>query len=159
MKSRLPKTLRISELTQLLGISRQAIAEHVKTGVVVRLADNSYTLELVANYCAHLRQLAADAGVELSPQRARYMAAKAEREEMRLAQDQGQLVHVDHVVEEVAASFVTVKQLLRGLPSKLAPLLHACPDAKAVETLLRVQIDQSLVALSATPDEDEEGAA
>jgi phage terminase Nu1 subunit (DNA packaging protein) len=158
MKSRLPKTLAISELVQLLGISRQAIATHVASGVIVKTGPNSYDIKSVPAYCAHLRQLAADAGEELTPERVRFTRAKASREELRLAEMQGELVHVGSVVEEVSLVFVNIKQHLRGLPSKLAVPLHACPDARAVQVLLQAQIDQALEELSSTPDTEEEAA-
>jgi terminase small subunit / prophage DNA-packing protein len=157
MKSKLPTTLTLSQLTRLLGMSRQAVDAHVRAGAIVKAGQDAYALDSVPRYIAALRKVAAEGGGS-SPERTRLLAARAEREELKLAQLQGQLVHVDHVVEEVSALLVSVKQVLRGLPRKAAPLVHACPDAKAVEVLLLAQVDQALEQLHSTPDDEEDAA-
>jgi phage terminase Nu1 subunit (DNA packaging protein) len=66
----------------------------------------------------------------------------------------GQVVHIDDVVKEVAAVFSTVKNVLRGLPSKLAPRVLACADAQEAEEIMRADIDQALTELSSESDDD-----
>ena len=66
----------------------------------------------------------------------------------------GVLVEIEAVVEEVAAVFATVRNLLLGLPAKIAPRIIHCRDAEAARALLLDEIQGVLRELSSEPDDE-----
>ena len=70
----------------------------------------------------------------------------------------GTLVDVDAVVEEVASVFATVRNLLLGLPAKLAPRIVHCKTAAEAKALLQGEIENILRELSSEPDAEDDDA-
>jgi hypothetical protein len=90
--------------------------------------------------------LAADPGYQES--RAREAAADARLKELRLAEEEGQLVRIDQVRAELASKLAPVREALLQIPARLGPLLAAQTDAARIQTMLEVEIHQVLAPLS-----------
>ena len=80
--------------------------------------------------------------------RNRREAAEAERAELSLAEDKGELIRVDAVKGVLANVFSATRDALLQLPARLAPLLAAESDPATVQTLLHADIHQALQLLA-----------
>lgn len=80
--------------------------------------------------------------------RNRREAAEAERAELSLAEDKGELIRVDAVKGVLGSMFSATRDALLQLPARMAPLLAAESDPAAVQTLLHAEIHQALQVLA-----------
>ena len=84
--------------------------------------------------------------------RNRREAAEAERAELSLAEDKGQLIRVDAVKAAVAGVFSATRDALLQLPARLGPLLAAESSASVAQTMLHTEIHQALQQLAAAAE-------
>lgn len=80
--------------------------------------------------------------------RNRREAAEAERAELSLAEDKGQLIRVDAVKAAVANVFSATRDALLQIPARLGPQLAAESDASVAQTMLHAEIHQALQQLA-----------
>lgn len=80
--------------------------------------------------------------------RNRREAAEAERAELSLAEDKGQLIRVDAVKAAVASVFSATRDALLQIPARLGPQLAAESDPAAAQTMLHAEIHQALQQLA-----------
>ena len=80
--------------------------------------------------------------------RNRREAAEAERAELSLAEDKGQLIRVDAVKAAVASVFSAARDALLQIPARLGPQLAAESDASKAQTMLHSEIHQALQLLA-----------
>lgn len=80
--------------------------------------------------------------------RNRREAAEAERAELSLAEEKGQLIRVDAVKAAVAGVFSAARDALLQIPARLGPQLAAESDASKAQTLLHSEIHQALQLLA-----------
>ena len=80
--------------------------------------------------------------------RNRREAAEAERAELSLAEDKGQLIRVDAVKAAVANVFSATRDALLQIPARLGPQLAAESDASKAQTMLYSEIHQALQLLA-----------
>ena len=80
--------------------------------------------------------------------RNRREAAEAERAELSLAEDKGQLIRVDAVKAAVASVFSATRDALLQIPARLGPQLAAESDASKAQTMLHSEIHQALQLLA-----------
>jgi hypothetical protein len=80
--------------------------------------------------------------------RNRREAAEAERAELSLAEDKGQLIRVDAVKAAVANVFSATRDALLQIPARLGPQLAAESDPAAAQTMLHAEIHQALQLLA-----------
>ena len=80
--------------------------------------------------------------------RNRREAAEAERAELSLAEDKGQLIRVDAVKAAVANVFSATRDALLQIPARLGPQLAAESDPSAAQTMLHAEIHQALQLLA-----------
>lgn len=141
-----------AELARLLGVSEPAASDYVRRGVV-RPGDT--LLEQARCAFAHLRAVASGrvepAGI--AEQRERWLAAKAARAELDLAERQRRVVPaVD--VERVARTLVRgARDAIRSWPSRVAPIIAGEPTPAAIERLLAAECDALVAQLGRLPSE------
>ena len=80
--------------------------------------------------------------------RNRREAAEAERAELSLAEDKGQLIRVDAVKAAVANVFSATRDALLQIPARLGPQLAAESDPSKAQTMLHAEIHQALQLLA-----------
>lgn len=142
-KSRLPKTVTLGELMELLNITRQAIDRNVAAGIIIKVGRDAYDIKSVPRYCAHTR-----AGGDLSPERRRFAAARARKAELETAVLEGRYVPADQVATTWRSILLTVRSHMLAIPSKIAARVGMCKGAVEVQALLRREIEEALLELS-----------
>jgi hypothetical protein len=80
--------------------------------------------------------------------RNRREAAEAERAELSLAEDKGQLIRVDAVKAALANVFSATRDAMLQIPARLGPQLAAESDPAAAQSLLHAEIHQALQLLA-----------
>lgn len=147
----------ISEVGEWLGLSSRTVYSLAEQGIVIRVARGRYDLKAsIANYCAHLREVAAgrapaDGGeLDLVKERARLAKAQADGHELRNAQARGDLLPRSQVVAAWQSIISRARSRLLALPSKAAPLaISASSVAEAQERLTEI-VHECLAELAAT---------
>lgn len=84
--------------------------------------------------------------------RNRREAAEAERAELSLAEDKGQLIRVDAVKAALANVFSATRDVLLQIPARLGPQLAAESDPAKAQTMLHAEIHQALQLLAGATD-------
>ena len=84
--------------------------------------------------------------------RSRREAAEADRAELSLAEDKGQLIRVEAVKSALGTVFSTTRDALLQIPARLSALLAAESDPATVQNMLHTEIHQALVHLSGASD-------
>jgi hypothetical protein len=84
--------------------------------------------------------------------RNRREAAEAERAELSLAENKGQLIRVDAVRSAVGVVFSSTRDALLQIPARMAPLLAAEAEPAKVQAMLHAEIHQALHDLSGLKD-------
>lgn len=136
-----------SELADILGLTPTRITQLAKEGMP-RLPQGGFDLRAAAGwYCSKLRNQAESARSELAAGRARLATARATREELALAVEQGELVRAD----EVRDSAFTVSRLCRDnlltIPDRLSSILVGLSEHEA-HALMMAEIRRSLTAFA-----------
>lgn len=148
------------EFGDLVGISRQAVSEHLANGVMV-VGDSAAAWLL--DYCDHIREHAAGRGADgaLASNRAEESRLRGELLEIRLAERRGEVVPVTVVGSFIAHIGSQIRDHLQALPVQLK---MRCPnlsgeDLKIVETnvseALNMAANMSLASLDAMDKEVE----
>ncbi|WP_143809698.1 hypothetical protein [Paracoccus yeei] len=122
-----PGTIHESELAALLGISRQAVGEKVRSGILTRTARATFAYpEAVTAYCAHLREHAGRAGRpstgsdELKAERTRLAKEQADATALKNAQLRSELVPVTDTLREWQAVLRDIRAAMLAVPSRYA---------------------------------------
>lgn len=80
--------------------------------------------------------------------RSRQAQADARMAELKLAEQEGQLVRIDQVRAELAAKLTPVREGLLQIPARIASMLAAQSDPGRIQTLLETEIHQVLAPLA-----------
>ncbi|RDW14107.1 terminase small subunit [Paracoccus thiocyanatus] len=148
-----PQTIHESDLAALLGITRQAVGEKVRSGILKRTGRAVYAYpEAVRDYCAHLREHAGRAGrpsatgdsLELKAEKLRLTRAQADKEETRVARERGELVPADAVTREWAGILRDLRSALLAVPSRCgAGLPHlTSTDIATLDREIRLALER-----------------
>lgn len=145
----LPVTVHESELAALLGVTRQAIGEHVRSGVITRAGRARFDLvKSVSAYCAHLRKHAAragrpsDGGDNLKAERLRLTRAQAEAQEQKNRLAAGDLVPVAEVRREWVTAATDLRNALLAVPGRLqARLGLTAEQSEAADAEIRLALE------------------
>lgn len=86
----------------------------------------------------------ADESPDYQRWRARKERAVALREEMKLAEEAGELVRREDAAAVVASAFTTLRTTLESLPDSIAPVLAGETDETRVRALLTDEIEHAL---------------
>ena len=84
--------------------------------------------------------------------RARREHAEADLAELKLAEQNGQLIRVEAIRSALAGVISSTRDSLLQLPARLAPVLAAETDAAKVHDLIQAEIHQALAQITAAPD-------
>lgn len=160
-----------SGLARQLGVSRQAVHELVKRGVLSKDKDGLIDFELAKHAlmnrvrpsgktAASLQEPATPPPTQnpetsTEPEITSYHVAKTLREaaeaqiaRLKLAEMQGDVIQVSAIRATWAARIASARDALLQIPSRLAPVLAAETDLAAVTLLLEDEIRQALAELS-----------
>lgn len=146
--------VKVADLAAAFGVTTHQVHLLAKEGTLIRAGRGEYpVLENVRKYCERLRKAsypkmgpAGDADYEKS--RARLTAAKADSEEIKLAQLQGKVVEVE-AVERVWNGMVSIaKTRILGVPSKIAPRLKGKKDPAEIQSIIENALHETLQSLS-----------
>lgn len=121
-------TIHESELAALLGITRQAVAEKVRSGIIKRVSRATFAYpDAVRDYCAHLREHAGRAGRpsaaggdEYKVERTRLAREQADATALKNAQLRGELVPVADTLREWQAILRDIRAAMLAVPSQFA---------------------------------------
>jgi phage terminase Nu1 subunit (DNA packaging protein) len=173
--------LRLTEsgLARDLGVSRQAIHDLVKRGILIKDKTGKIDAEMakiaLANRLHPSSKTSAalhadDAEKTAQPadktqkdddelQTTSYHVAKTLREaaeaqmaRLKLAEMQGNLIRVDAVKAAMAFAMSTTRDALLQIPARIGPLLAAESDTAKVQNLLHAEIHQALLDLAGASD-------
>ena len=148
-----------AEFADHIGVSRQAVSEMVRKGVVPSTGRGKLDLDAARiAYCAHLREQAAgrlgsDANgdaLDLTAERARKEKEQADQLAMKNAQMRGELLVREDVDAAVTSAFARVKARMTNVPSKVAPMMMGLETPAEAEALVRKAVYEALRELSET---------
>lgn len=152
-----------AEFGALVGISQQAVSEHLASGVLI---PGDTAGAWLIDYTEHLREQAAGRGAdgELAYQRSELARVSRERAEIKLSLERKEFTSVDLIEQVIAYIASQIRDHLQALPVQLK---MRCPnltgdDLKIVETVvsetLNLAASMSLSSISAMDDEDPQDA-
>ena len=165
---------RLSEsgLARELDVSRQAIHDLVKRGILIKDKTGQIDVEMAKIALANRVRPSSKTSAALMAKEAEkperpesgeetlettsYHVAKTLREaaeaqmaRLRLAEMQGDLIRVDAVKAALAAAFTSTRDNLLQIPSRLSAILAAETDAAKVHELLQAELCRALEGMSA----------
>lgn len=164
-----------SGLARQLGVSRQAVHELVKRGVLSKDKDGLIDFELAKHAlmnrvrpsgktAASLQEPATPAATQTpepstEPEITSYHVAKTLREaaeaqiaRIKLSEMQGDVIRVDAIRSALAGMIASTRDSLLQIPARVAPVLAVETDAARVHDLIQSEIHQALAQLVASPD-------
>lgn len=125
-----------------LGLTKRRVEQLEKSRGNLRLARGIYDLQgFVRSYCDYLR---ADDRSASSKERTRLLTAQAEKVELEVDEKKGELVSAEHVAREQFNLSRILRNNLQSMPDRIAALVAAESDAKAVHKLIAAEVDRSL---------------
>lgn len=172
-----PRRVRKAQLARELGVSRQAISNLVKRGVLSEDKDGLVDVELARHAIASrvspdsktsqaLSVVPAPTGQPVAPQAlaagqpveelaiTNYHVAKtlnesaqAKMNHLKLREMQGELIRVDAVRTAVAGAMSMARESLMQIPTRLAAILAGESDASAIHRMLEAEIITALQEL------------
>lgn len=146
----LPATVHESTLAALLGMSRQAVADLVRRGILSRAGRARFDLVKSVNaYCGHLRAHAARAGRPseggdaLKAERLRLTRAQAEAQELKNKLAAGEMVSAADATREWQAVLRDVRATVLAVPSRYgATMPHlTAGDVAALDREIRAALE------------------
>ena len=153
-----------NELAELFGVSRRTITNWV-TGPDpcpseigedgVRVFDTGAVRRWLEDRAAKRALAKAERGTrDITEAKARYLAAKAEREELALARARGELLHIDDVAADLERTLQALRARILSAPSRFAPRLACrCRDIRATYALLDELCRDLIESLATIGDE------
>jgi phage terminase Nu1 subunit (DNA packaging protein) len=129
-----------------LHVSRRTVFNLEKIGLP-KLGPGRYDLDACEKWYS---DYSAKEGLppEVAVQRARWLAAKASREELMLAKERGELVPVAVPTKAWGAMIQASRSKLLALPNRLAPQIVSCNSIAEVSEALRAAIYECLDELA-----------
>lgn len=84
----------------------------------------------------------------LTEQQTRKTKADAERAEIKLAKERGEVVEVERVKQDLIKAFAIVRNRALGLPTKVAPLIAVNGNLPKVKAIIEAEVIEFLTGLS-----------
>lgn len=139
----------VNEVARHIGVSAKYVQDLIRDGVLERKSRGLYDLdECREAYISKLREKAAGrAGsgeLDLVSERARLAKEQADAKEMENAVERGDLVYIEDVAKQVENQFTKVRTRLLGVPTKVAPEVHACATTREVQSVIEQAIVEAL---------------
>ncbi len=145
-----PKLVHERDLAVLLGMTRQSVAEQVRSGVLDRAGRAQFELVSSVNrYCDHLRRHAgrvgrpAESSDALKAERLRLTKAQAEAQEAKNRLASGELVEAAAVAREWQTILRDVRAAILAVPSRYgAAMPHlSASDVAALDREIRAALE------------------
>jgi len=137
---------------KILGVTKRRIAQFKEEKIIIPAARGLYDRDTaLASLFAWYRERVdkpsrpKDA---MEYEKLRVMTAKAEREEMRVMQEKGELHHTEDMAAIFGAIFSRVHAGLESLPLGIAPLLTDNPDAMDIAAKIKAHLNKTLYEMT-----------
>ena len=165
-----------SGLARKLGVSRQAVHELVKPGILTKDKDGLIDVELAEHALMNRVRPSGKTATALQgtppqseapatqeqnsadPEITSYHVAKTLREateaqiaRLRLAEMQGDLIRVDAIRSALAGMIASTRDSLLQIPARVSPVLAVETDAARVHDMLQAELHQALAQLVSAP--------
>ena len=142
----------VGVIAKLLNVTERRVQQMVKEGIIPKAERGKYDLiPCVQGYIKYLQDLAFGKDMiptDIHTTRARLLAAQAEIAEMEAAEKKERLLDAGKVAGWWAKIVTNAKQNLLGIPSKAAPVLHACKTVAEIKAELQAMINEALTGLA-----------
>lgn len=144
------ETVSVQELAELLGLSPRRVQQLVADGVIPKAAHGSYDLgRSIRAYLKHLKgDGLASVPKDYTAERTRLVKAQADKAEMEVALQRGDLWNKDDVAAIWSDEILRCRSRLLVIPSKVAPVLAAISIPAEVQDVLKCEIYQALSELA-----------
>lgn len=138
-----------SELATIIGLSDVRLRALSVENVIPKLERNMYDLrEAIPAFVAYRVSLAVGDGSSMASEQERYVRLKADREELKLAVETGELGRVAEITSDYEDEVVKIRTaILSNLPRTLS-LLPSAKSAREREILYRDAARKELEAIS-----------
>lgn len=152
----LDQTISLADLAVLLKREKRWINKLVKEKGFPRLRHGEYNLKDAVHWMldykdAMIREARQGGDTYIESER-RLMAAKAGREEIKLAKDRQQVLSARAVERALSEAITTLRNRMMALPRRLAPQIDGTMKVGQREILLRNHITEALAELANIPD-------
>lgn len=94
--------------------------------------------------------------LDLGQERARLAKVQADRQELLLGHERGELVEIEEVGRQVGGDYLRMRSRLRSLGKKLAPALVGMNKPAEIEKRITREVDEALTELSSYDPEGSE---
>ncbi len=138
-------------LAQILRLSERRLRELNKGGILTKdPATKKYDLsESVGAYIDYKIGLeVGGASADYFTERALHERAKRQKAELSLEKMQGKLHEAADVERVMTNMLVNFRDRMRGLPSRISPMVVGITNAAEIESLMLEQVDEALLELS-----------
>ncbi|MBF0289863.1 MAG: terminase small subunit [SAR324 cluster bacterium] len=149
----------IDELSKIVDLSERRIRQLTAEGIISKCGRGKYDLRSVYRemvvYSAEKMipkqekpETQSDDPQDIEISKARLVAAQADREELRLFQERGELILVSDYEKILGEMAFLIKNKLLSIPPRLSPILYPVNTQSETNTLLKKHINGILVELS-----------
>ena len=147
------------ELSEWLGLTDMRVSQLCNTDKVLsRDERNRYPLkQSVASYCDYLRgsTRGSDAAKREQQERTRLTSVKADLEELKHAELQGELLRAEAVQKQGAMLGTILRNNLESIPDRIAAVIAAETDPLAVHEIINNEVRNSLADIVAAMEHTE----
>lgn len=152
-------TCDLNTLSELLKLSPRRVQQLANEGVVHKSSRGKYDLvKSVRGYIGYLNdqvpnkasgEFNADSRAIADTGRANLLTERAAMARIERQEMEGALLSAADVRKDAYRSAVNVRRAMLTLPDRLSPMLVELNDSRAIRTLLRQEISQGLIDVSA----------
>lgn len=144
-------TYPVSTIAKLLDLTERRVQQLAREGVLPKAESGRYDLvQAVRGYVKYLRDRAVGdaSAADAYTERARLTRLTADKLELEIARQTGQLVDAAAVKKEAFSAGRQVRDRLMKIPDKLSPELATMDDAHAIRHRLLAEFREVLEALA-----------
>ena len=147
---RIPTTCTIADLARILGLNRSTVEGHVADRTIEVLPDGGVDIcKAVQAYVNKIKRSAQNTNERLKEEQARLTEAKADREEIKLAKERGEVIDGDMVEQVWGDMAMAAKARLLALPTRAAGRLPVAPeDLSETKEILDAEVRETLMEIA-----------
>lgn len=136
----------LEAVSKILGITTRRIRDLAKDGILPPIAGNKIDFPMACmKYIAYIKKLGEGGGsLSLTDERTRLTKINADRKDLQLQKEKGELLHVDTVMALQGGVLKNIRQRLLSLPVKLATLSYGSASIAETESVIRKGIYEVL---------------
>jgi phage terminase Nu1 subunit (DNA packaging protein) len=139
-----------------IGVSDRTVRRLVQEGIIVKVKNGQYDLVDCTNrYIKHIQEKqslmdkdTAKLEQELLVEKVLLERAKKRKLEIVVAEMEGVMHRAEDIEKLWTGTVTNFKSRIRALPSKIAPQVQITSDLKEIISILRREIDETLLELS-----------